>query len=608
MKLFLANVLSFIFLLLPTSFANSGVEVIDQLNFELNRIDNQKGFQCHGLRMVKSCGNWKCEPKKGENENTCPADCVKADIRSYNSQTLCHEVQRIFRPDSIDRVQHAVKFARENGLKVRVVGQMHSANEQLCTGGVAITTEHLNRIHGIEKFEGQETVNVEGGVILGDLTEWLHTHNRSIGFNIMGFRGVSIAGATATGSHGSSPKHTSVISNIVQSMRVVDSFGKLREYSRKTTDEKTWKALTTSMGMLGVIVDLRLRIQPQFNLDVAVTYHADSELLKPNAVMNLVKECDWGQLNWFPGSKKFVKSCGRKTTQKADAGATNSLLDPIISKSLVKPVKQILQLGACHNRVACMMERVRLWQFKFQPPFKKLNKRGKLKPSHRVIGPSHRMQSSFLTSHQEGFFQMDWEIVVPASKAQAALEKIYEHLKSQKVCLPLVGVFIRYGISEDQSLMAHTASGNGFKKGEPVVFLEIPVYLPTAFPQGRKQSYDSPYEEFARMLVRDFNGRGHWGKNREWLFKYQGQLNSYGEKLDAFQEVVNKMDPQGMFTNKFAKAMGLNAAENLNLSAAIYNPCSQVDSPVCVKNKKYLNQCYAAMAGFSRKDYKNCEI
>jgi hypothetical protein len=163
---------------------------------------------CPGLDTVVSCGNGVCESRRGENETTCGADCVPALIKSYNNQTLCRGVTRVFQPASIAEVQNIIRETKLRGENLRIVGRLHSANEQLCNVGAVISTEKLTRIIALEQFNGQDTVLAEAGVTLYQLSEWLHERNRSLGFITIGFRDVSIAGAAATGSHGSSPRHS----------------------------------------------------------------------------------------------------------------------------------------------------------------------------------------------------------------------------------------------------------------------------------------------------------------------------------------------------------------------------------------------------------------
>ena len=85
----------------------------------------------------------------------------------------------------------------------------------------------------------------------------------------------------------------------------------------------------------------------------------------------------------------------------------------------------------------------------------------------------------------------------------------------------------------------------------------MPIYLPTGFPQARRQEYDFAYEEFARILVGQFGGRAHWAKNRNWIFKWQRNLGRMNDKLKAFQRVMQEMDPEGLFANQYAQDLGL---------------------------------------------------
>ena len=54
----------------------------------------------------------------------------------------------------------------------------------------------------------------------------------------------------------------------------------------------------------------------------------------------------------------------------------------------------------------------------------------------------------------------------------------------------------------------------------------MPVYLPTGFSKERLAKYEKSYEDFARMLVEKFDGRAHWGKNRDWVSKDKKNLAS----------------------------------------------------------------------------------
>ncbi|MCO4795356.1 MAG: FAD-binding protein [Bacteriovoracaceae bacterium] len=550
-------VLSLLFSL--TSFAQISVEEVDfrkalkEANQEILKVQNQRS--CSGVKLSLTCGNGICN--KNEDRNNCAADCVKGKIRAYNHQTICEKVKRVFRPENTDDVKDAIQYALDHRQKVRVVGQLHSANNQLCSDGIVLSTEKLRNVHGLSEFNGEEVVSVDGGVTLGELSAWLHDKDKSLGYTLIGFRGVSVAGSTATGSHGSSPKHNSVLASLIREMTVVTADAKVHYFSKHNTTPDQWKSLRTSLGMLGVVVKMKLKVIPQFNLHMRVSYDKIDKLLKDGDVAKEMAGCDWGQINWFPGTKKFLKACAYKTNAPADKGATNTLLLPDIPDFIIKPFKVIMQFGACNNKIKCLIEKVRYLQFKWAPYFKKENKKGKLVSSKDLIGPSHLMTSSDFTEKAGGFFQMDWEIAVPASELSEAMRSVQAHVEKNKICLPLVGIFVRFSRVGDETLMAHSSVGGSFKKGELVAFIEMPVYLPVGFSRNQARAYDKIYEDFAKLLVNKHKGRAHWAKNRNWIFPYQKNLGRMNENTVRFKKIVRQMDPNGLFRNKFSDIIGI---------------------------------------------------
>ncbi len=529
---------------------------IDEVNQALHA-DQMLG--CPGLDLVVTCGNQICESYYDESEQNCPADCRRnVSVRSYNNITLCDEYTQTQVPHNSLEVQDIVRMAKFKGQKVKAIGASHSATAIMCSEGVLIPMQHLDQVLGIEETNGVLTVAAQAGITVFALSEWLHARGFALaGIPHMGFRDVTIAGAVATGSHGSSPKHAGVISNIVESIELVDGLGQLRSYEKNKTDDVTFKALTANLGLLGIVTQVSLRIQKQFNLDVQVSYHDDAKLIDQGLIKQ-VENCDYGQLNWFPSVEKYMLTCGVKTALPSDTAANNELLSPKIPKFIVNPFKKVLQYGACANSVMGLIERVRYLQFKLQPPLVKMHENGKIKNADRVVGPAHRMVSSHLISEQEGFFQMDWEIAVPASRAQDALNAIKQHMLKNKTKLPLVGVFVRFAPAESASLMAHTNShGSEWSKGGTAVFFEMPVYVPVGFSHEKFNQYEKQYVEFARMLITQFSGRPHWGKNREWTLKMAIDHGAYSETLQQFKQVRDHFDPDRIFINKFAQTIGL---------------------------------------------------
>lgn len=527
---------------------------------------------------MRACGDGVCDPQEDTVKAACPADCKldpqRIPLKPYNSLTLCTK-GKVHWPSTIADVQKIVTDAAKAGRSVRAVSSRrdnwvksryaHTANDQICTDGDLISTENLTRIHGPPKqFEGQDTIEVDPGVKMHQLAEYLRSVDRSLGYAVFGFREATIAGAAATGSHGSSPKHSTVVASRVVSLTVVTADGKLQDFSEKTTDADTWKALRANLGYLGVVVKMRLKIDPAFNLELSVkTVRGNKELFEKGP-LKLVEDCDWGQILWYPHAtapllaKSFVL-CGKKTDKPVMKDAESKLFKPDVKKWMATLGVTELQHAACKKKNQCQLETANATMMATIPSYKGMKWLGPGKFS-TIVGIPHRLMSSDLPVGKDVPWQRDWELAIPQKHATAVLKEAFEFFKREKICLPLVGVFIRFSLVEDTTLLAHTVAQGDFVKGEPMMFFEMPVFLPKCMRCPEQARYEKPYSDFVEHLIKNYGARPHWAKNRRSSFVYQKDLRypQYGDHIARFRKVVEAMDPKGMFANQFGiDALGL---------------------------------------------------
>lgn len=547
-------------------------------------ISNNNESSCPGLKVMETCGDNTCNGI--ETAANCPSDCSAYKTSSFNYQVLCDQVQTVYRPTSVAEIQQIVAAANAKGQHVKVIGgagpnhTTGSASGLVCSDGVVISMENVNATNSnftiaLEQFEGQEVVNAPAGMNLHELGEWLYARGKGLGYAHLGWRYPSVAGAIGTSTHGSSPSHSNVLAHRVVAMDMITPDGQFRSFSEGTTgvsDPDLWKSLTTHLGFMGIITQVKLRVETAFNLQVRVTFHDESELLDaPNGTFAEISQCDYGQYNWFPSLKKVMKTCGMATTAPADANANNALLWPYVDMSQfsVQETVQSYQLGACFpdaNYIK-LTEELRYNGWLLTPPLTK-DVNGVKRFSSNVIGPAHRMMSSPLIDVGRKVFQMDWEVAVPAQNLEAAMQYVRsftngQNLKARQVGVPMIGIFVRYAKSENKTLMAYTGTGGPFQEGTHVVHIEMPIWVPVGMDDLHFKNYMSPYEEAMRTLVTQYGARGHWGKNMHsgdpWLFALERDVGSYGydNRLQRFSDKVGQMDPNGMFANPMAKVLGI---------------------------------------------------
>jgi hypothetical protein len=500
-------------------------------------------------------------------------DCDDAKVKAYNHRVCCTKVQQLVAPESVADLEKVITTSHN----VRVVANSHTSNEQICTEGVAISVANFNQIHGLHRRGASEWVDVDAGVRLSDLTRWLYERGWSIGYTTIGFRGITIGGGLATAVHGSSLKFPSVLSSRLVSVQFVDGEGHRHDLRRPppppadgqpdalAAARLQWRALAGNVGMLGVVTRVGLEVERRFNLDVTTDFMGDDVLWK-KGVETLVGDCDWGQLVWLPRAGKVMRMCGTHTLQEADPGANNSLLAPHVEAGAMAAFKELMEDTIANGAYLCTIESERWSQLKSYPPFVKDCCCKKRYDAH-VVGPADLMMSSELTEHQEQLSEVDYEIAVPLSEAKAALTRVRDYAKDKRLCMPLVGAFLRFSPVEDHTLIGHSVTDDGAFKGQKVMFLEFVVYVlhtPEDQHEEEKQKrYYEAYRELALQLVKYHHGRPHWGKNDTPVFvEAQNDDEAYRARLHQFHCFVRHYDPNNRFGNAFTAEVGLTPSQN----------------------------------------------
>jgi hypothetical protein len=125
------------------------------------------------------------------------------------------------------------------------------------------------------------------------------------------------------------------------------------------------------------------------------------------------------------------------------------------------------------------------------------------------------------------------------------------------ISIPTLGVVYRFDRINMDSLFAPSAADEFFKAGEPVVLLEMPVFVPFGLSDEQLENYISPYRTFFLSLIEKYQARPHFGKNDNTLLLSEVTQKRLGSSLRRFEKVRALMDPKGTFSNDFAVKLGL---------------------------------------------------
>ncbi|MFF2140963.1 FAD-binding protein, partial [Streptomyces sp. NPDC058193] len=163
--------------------------------------------------------------------------------------------KQLHTPSSVAELQDVVAASTA----VRALGTGHSFNTVADTRGALISVAGLPRSVEIDREAG--TATVSAGLRFGELTGTLHRSGFAL-HNLGSLPHISVAGACATGTHGSGVGNRS-LAGAVRALEFVTADGGLARLERGDAD---FDGAVVSLGALGVVTRLTLDLVPAFEI------------------------------------------------------------------------------------------------------------------------------------------------------------------------------------------------------------------------------------------------------------------------------------------------------------------------------------------------------
>ncbi|MBD3629696.1 D-arabinono-1,4-lactone oxidase [Cyclobacterium sp.] len=412
-------------------------------------------------------------------------------VRTNWAGNVTYSTQTLEEPEQELEVLSAVKQQD----KVKVLGTRHSFN------GIAdsqLRQVSLAKLDPNIQFSADgRTVSVNGAVQYGVLAKILQEQGFAL-HNLASLPHISVAGACATGTHGSGDQNGN-LSTAVTAMEMIKANGEIRLFSEDSNPEEM-KASVVHLGALGVVTRMRLRIQPTFTVRQFV--YENLSLQQLNAQFDTVFSSGYSVslfTDW-QGEKVnqlWIKKKGQGIGQK-DA-MPESFLGASLAQDHLHPIKEISPVNCTAQMGLAGAWHERLPHFKMD----------------------------FTPSSGE---ELQSEYFVPRSQSIAAINAIYSMGNE---------IYPFLLISEIRSI----------KKDE--------LWLSPAY--GRDSiaihfTWKPDWENVRKLLpkieaqLKPFQVRPHWGK----LFTFdQNYLKEQYERMDDFVGLMKEMDPSGKFVNEF---------------------------------------------------------
>lgn len=186
---------------------------------------------------------------------------------------------RVHRPASLDELRRTVAAAP----RVRALGSGHSFNRIADTSGDLVALAGLPREIAINPAQSDggatATATVSAGLRYAEIAEPIHAAGFALA-NMASLPHISVAGAVATGTHGSG-RGVGSLATAVSALRMVGPEGDIVELGR-AADAGRFDGAVVALGGLGIVTHVTLDLVPTFDIAQRVYAHVPLDAVAAN--------------------------------------------------------------------------------------------------------------------------------------------------------------------------------------------------------------------------------------------------------------------------------------------------------------------------------------
>ena len=341
------------------------------------------------------------------------------------------------------------------------------------------------------------TVTVDGGVKYGELATQLEANGWALA-NLASLPHISVAGACATGTHGSGAGNGN-LATAVQAIELVTASGDLVDVSRDD-DPDMMDAMSVGLGAFGIVTKLTLGIEPSYSVSQRVYEHLPTatatdrleEIMSDGYSVSLFT-------SWRPD---IVEQLWRKQRVTAESGAEDATSPRFGATPAPRDMHPIAQLSAepCTEQMGVpgsWHERLPHFRMGFTP------------------SSGEELQSELFVASSDG------------PDAVRTLVGLHDELA------PVLQISEVRAVAADNLWLSP-----GYRR-DSIAF---------HFTWVLSWSDVEPVLARVEAALEPFSPRPHWGK----LSTVSGGiLRSRFERLGAFEQLITEWDPTGKFRNAY---------------------------------------------------------
>jgi L-gulono-1,4-lactone dehydrogenase len=421
---------------------------------------------------------------------------------NWAGDQACAPFERL-RPRNGEELAEAIGAAGAAGRKVSVAGSGHSFTEAAMTDGTMLDLGAFSGVIDADPTSG--LVKVGAGTVLAELNEALHRLGLAME-NLGDIDRQTVAGAIATGTHGTGAKLRN-ISSQVEAMELVLADGSSRELST-AGDPDLLRAARVGIGALGAVSAVTLRCVPAFTLHRIDTPSPREEVLE--AFQQRADEHDHFELFTFPyADSALVLERNRSDGPPRPRGRAAAFLNDIVLENWA--LEAISAAGKLFPRGIPSFSRLAAWL---------------------ATGSTSTDRSDRIFANERRVRFTEMEYGVPREHGPEAARRVIEWVRSNRypVFFPIE---MRVTAADDALLSPSHERDTAY----------IAVH------QYRGMEW-RPYFEAVERIMDEYGGRPHWGKRH---FQTAATLAERYPRWDDFRAARDELDPNRVFANEYAQ-------------------------------------------------------
>ncbi|URN92688.1 MAG: FAD-binding protein [Candidatus Pristimantibacillus lignocellulolyticus] len=420
------------------------------------------------------------------------------------SGTVIAAPEELAYPRTIEEVASIVVKCSKEGKYIRVVGSGHSFSAVAASDQVLMSLDEMQGIVNVNRSEN--TATVWAGTKLKLLGELLHAKGLAQ-VNLGDIDVQSIAGAISTGTHGTGKRLGSISTQVI-GLTVVNGLGEIIECTEESHPQ-LFKALQISLGSLGIIVQVKLKLKATYLLGYeSMRMQLDKCLPQ---MSQLAEENRHFEMYWFP----YANTCQVKIMNEVNFSTPET------------PIRDYFNEHIMENSLFGAMSMI----CKAMPSLTKTISRLSASniPVTTKAAYSHKI---YATKRKVRFNEMEYN--VPAETMEDVIRDMRKAMDKHnfRVHFP---VECRY-VARDNIWLSPSYERDS-------AYIAIHMYR------------GMPYEQYFNTMEEIFlhyDGRPHWGK----MHSLKGaQLQKLYKRWDDFIAIQSEMDPKRVLLSPYMQQL-----------------------------------------------------